>query len=123
MAGAKRQQAFFIISPPLTSLTGHTVRQPMSLASTTHGSCAKRLIVADREALEAAIWAGDTDALNQLAPCKCCCAEHTFFNCPARAWYGCRGQTAEVVDEDAWAAFYRRTRGMSEDTFFGPWRG
>jgi len=38
-----------------------------------------------------AMWAKDLDALEELAPCKCCCNEHTFRDCPARAWHGCRG--------------------------------
>ncbi len=45
--------------------------------------------------LEAAIWSGDTYRLHELAPCHCCCEEHTFSDCPARAWYGCRGQWSE----------------------------
>jgi hypothetical protein len=65
------------------------------------------------------MWAGDTDTLDRLAPCRCCCADHTFANCPARAWNGCRGQPTSANDDpDSWAAFYKRTRGMNEDEFF-----
>jgi hypothetical protein len=68
--------------------------------------------------LTEAIWAGDVETLDRLAPCRCCCAEHTFASCPARAWHGCRGSSATDFDEDAWAAFYERSRGMSRDEFF-----
>ena len=71
-----------------------------------------------KEILVAAVWAGDTDALHRLAPCRCCCYEHTFGNCLARAWSGCRGSGNEPVDYNAWAAFYKRTRGMSRAEFF-----
>ena len=68
--------------------------------------------------IDKAIWAGDTDTLHRLAPCRCCCHEHTFASCPARAWSGCRGSGAEPDDQDAWADFYERTRGMSRGEFF-----
>jgi hypothetical protein len=29
-------------------------------------------------ALEQAMWGGELDALWELAPCRCCCGEHTF---------------------------------------------
>lgn len=57
--------------------------------------------------LTAAIWAGDHDRCWELAPCHCCCAEHTFETCPARAWEGCRGQGAlTAADIAAWARHY-----------------
>lgn len=71
------------------------------------------------DTLTAAIWAGDTETLDRLAPCRCCCADHTFSNCLARAWHGCRGSSADTQDADAWAAFYERERGMSRGEFFG----
>lgn len=66
--------------------------------------------------LEAAMWAGDLDALCELAPCKCCCFEHTFSTCPARAWGGCRGQDAP--DGHAWAEYYMQARGWTVARFF-----
>jgi len=67
--------------------------------------------------LDKAIWAGDIDTLDRLAPCRCCCAEHTHKNCPAREWDGCRGFD-DPYDPDIWFAFYARTRGMSWDEFY-----
>lgn len=58
--------------------------------------------------VEEAMWAGDQARCYELAPCRCCCDEHTFFNCEARTWGGCLGQG---VDED----------GMDEDGV-GGWR-
>lgn len=39
-----------------------------------------------RLALERALWAGDTDTLDELAHCRCCCHEHTFEDCLAPLW-------------------------------------
>ena len=67
--------------------------------------------------IELAIWAGQTDALDCLAACECCCHEHTFERCPARAWQGCRGQhTLTWQDTEAWARHY----GMSHGQFLNP---
>jgi hypothetical protein len=33
--------------------------------------------------IEAAMWDSDTALLDELAPCRCCCHEHTFEDCPA----------------------------------------
>ncbi len=38
------------------------------------------------------MWNGDADTLYDRWPCRCCCDEHTMRECPARLWYGCRGQ-------------------------------
>lgn len=75
----------------------------------------------DRE-VEDAIWRGDDALLSVRLRCTCCCAEHTFVDCPARRWHGCRGQTATALssaDVEAWAAHYARHRGMSRAEFFG----
>jgi hypothetical protein len=73
------------------------------------------------EGIAVLVWAGDVDALNEVAGCVCCCHEHTFTTgCPAYAWGGCRGQstmTREVVE--SWAAHYAKYHGMSRNTFFG----
>lgn len=70
--------------------------------------------------LERAIWEGDLDTLQELAPCRCCCAEHTFEHCPARAWFGCRGQGSMTsADVDSWARHYQQHHGMTRDQFFG----
>lgn len=72
----------------------------------------------DRE-LKAALWAGDVDKLHELAPCACCCHEHTFEGCPARAWEGCRGQGSMTRAElESWVRFYEVERGMTRDQFF-----
>lgn len=68
--------------------------------------------------LERAIWEGDTDRLHELAPCRCCCAEHYYPNCPAVAWSGCRG-AQDHDDIEAWQKFYEETRGMPREVFFG----
>lgn len=46
-----------------------------------------------------AIWAHDTDALYELAPCGCCCHEHYFDNCVARLYGGCRGAVPMTMAE------------------------
>lgn len=70
--------------------------------------------------LEAAIWAGDVDRLQELAPCRCCCHEHTFEWCEARAWGGCRGQgNTAHADREAWQRHYAEFHGMSWDEFYG----
>jgi len=70
-------------------------------------------------ALEQAIWRGDTDALDELAHCRCCCHQHTFEFCPARVWGGCRGQyTMTHAEEQAWVKHYQHFHGMTEAEFF-----
>lgn len=70
--------------------------------------------------LENAIWAGDVDRLQQLAECICCCSEHTFEHCPARAWSGCRGQGSMTrAEQESWAHHYERFHSMTRDQFFG----
>jgi len=60
------------------------------------------------------------DKLDELAPCRCCCAEHTFHDCPARAWNGCRGQYSfTFADEESWRRHYETHHGMSYDEFYG----
>lgn len=69
--------------------------------------------------LERAVWAADMDHLNEIASCRCCCHEHTFNCCPARAWGGCRGQGSDPRGEaEAWAAFYAQFHGMTREEFF-----
>jgi len=78
--------------------------------------------VIDLAELERAMWAGDVDALQRMAGCSCCCADHTSPYCPARLWDGCRSGEAYGVDrwgnEREWQKFYEETRGMSYETFF-----
>ncbi len=63
--------------------------------------------------LRDAMWAGDTDRCHELAHCICCCDEHTFEGCPARAWGGCRGQGSMTrADEESWARHYRDHHGI-----------
>jgi len=71
------------------------------------------------QALEQALWAGDVDTLDRLAPCRCCCHQHTFESCPARAWFGCRGQFIMTrAEEESWARHYGVAHGMSREQFF-----
>jgi hypothetical protein len=44
--------------------------------------------------VESLMWAGDTETLDAIAGCRCCCREHTSPNCPARLWNACRGQNS-----------------------------
>lgn len=73
--------------------------------------------------LERAVWVGDLDRLQELAPCACCCAEHTFPYCPARLWGGCRSGRGYGDDwrqeEQEWQRFYERERGMTAEEFYG----
>lgn len=82
--------------------------------------------VVDREverAIKRAMWACDTDTLNRLAGCICCCADHTFgSNCPAHRWGGCRGGSGfmclgmSMDDVRGWAKHY----GMTVEKFCRP---
>ena len=75
------------------------------------------------QAIERALWAGDYAALDELAPCVCCCSEHTFEGCAARLWFGCRGSYGSDRDpsneeERSWLRVYQ-ARGMTEEEFYG----
>lgn len=54
------------------------------------------------EEIRAAMFSGNVGVLQRKLPCKCCCAEHTSENCPARRWNGCRGSATETEDYDEW---------------------
>lgn len=69
--------------------------------------------------IEDAMWAGDVDKLEELAPCGCCCHEHYFLGCPAQAWGGCRGQGDMCGEAAAWLAHYQKFHGMTEEEFNG----
>ena len=70
--------------------------------------------------LDEALWAGDTDRLHELAWCRCCCDEHTFEDCPARLWYGCRGQGSMTrADLKSWEVHYAQFHGLSWHQFHG----
>ena len=67
-----------------------------------------------------ALWAGDVDRLSELAPCRCCCFEHTFESCEARLWFGCRGQGALTrAEEESWRRHYEQFHGMTAAEFYG----
>lgn len=73
-----------------------------------------------RRQVEDAVWAGDVELLSEIAPCRCCCHEHTFADCPARLWHGCRGSGAMTRDEEeSWVRHYAAHHGMTRDQFFG----
>lgn len=80
------------------------------------------MTLATDEEIEEAMWAGDVDLLHEIAPCTCCCWEHTSApNCPAFAWGACRGQhSTESWDSvaEGYAEFYMRTRNMTREEFF-----
>jgi hypothetical protein len=69
------------------------------------------------EAFEQAMWDGDVELLDRLAPCGCCCHEHTFDDCPARRWHGCRG--SGYIDVESWVRHYAQHHGMTREQFFG----
>jgi hypothetical protein len=71
--------------------------------------------------MRCAIWEGDVERLWELAPCRCCCHEHTYGRgCPAYAWGGCRGQgTMTNEDIESWARHYERFHGMTREQFYG----
>lgn len=78
------------------------------------------------ERLRAAMWAGDVDALQEIAPCACCCGEHTWPTCEARLWGGCRsghpygwGPEDDYEYERSWMRHYATAHGMSEAEFYG----
>lgn len=76
--------------------------------------------MASRKEIEAAIWAGDVDTLQEIAGCQCCCSEHTFGSgCPAYEWGGCRGQGIEEfkVQEREYARWYVQVIGMPPAKF------
>ena len=50
------------------------------------------LTAAQRKRVTDLMWAQDTDTLYTEFRCDCCCDEHTFALCPARAWNGCKSQ-------------------------------
>jgi hypothetical protein len=71
--------------------------------------------------LKKMMWAGDDAGLARPARCVCCCDEHTYDDCPARRWYGCRGQGSElltVLEIEGWFRAYSRTRGFTREQFF-----
>lgn len=67
--------------------------------------------------LDKALWEGDVDKLDELAPCGCCCSEHTSSGCRARLWGACRGQNSITwADIEGWAKHY----GMTVEDFLNP---
>jgi hypothetical protein len=75
--------------------------------------------------IDAAVWAGDQAILFELAPCRCCCEEHSFRSCPATVWHGCRGQFGdsnypEQSDVESWVRVYAAApHWMERREFFG----
>jgi hypothetical protein len=76
-------------------------------------------VSAEDPRIAVAVWAGDVDLLHEIAPCRCCCWEHTFQGCPARAWFGCRGQGNTPEDPESWFRHYQKYRGFTREMFFG----
>lgn len=73
-----------------------------------------------RALLNEAMWDGSVQLLDDLAPCRCCCHEHTFESCPARLWHSCRGQGSMTYDDErSWLQHYVTYHGMTEDQFYG----
>lgn len=66
-----------------------------------------------------AMWEQNTTRLHVIAPCKCCCADHTSVKCPARAWSGCRGEWHPEDDVESWVRHYEQRHGMTREQFFG----
>lgn len=67
------------------------------------------------------MWAGDVGVLWRLAPCRCCCVDHTGPSCPARSWFGCLGSSGKGDGEDyeAWFRHYERSHGFTREKFDG----
>lgn len=84
----------------------------------------RRLVNELRTQLQEAAWDGDDERLRDLAPCSCCCADHTFSYCPARLWDGCRSGLEygvdHLADERSWREHYDKWRG--EGFFDAPWK-
>lgn len=69
--------------------------------------------------VEEAMWSGDRDRLSEIAACQCCCLDHTFGGCPARLWFGCRGQgSASRAEILSWEEHYARFHGMDSAVFY-----
>lgn len=89
---------------------------------------AERMDARFRREVEEAMWAGDQERLHDLAPCNCCCSEHTSSWCLARLWGGCRGgDGSDEIDVEGWASHYKMTRDefenpVSEDPYREPAR-
>lgn len=66
-----------------------------------------------------AMWAQNVERLHVIAGCKCCCDEHTFVSCPARLWFGCKGQWTEDSFEQGQSWFRLYKERMTESEFFG----
>lgn len=67
----------------------------------------------DRERrFQRAYWFGNVDELDELAPCDCCCGEHTHTWCTARRWNGCQTQvgcmSAYYTDVDTFVCAWAR---------------
>ena len=71
-----------------------------------------------KEQIEQAMWDNDTDRLDELAPCICCCSDHTFSSCLARIRNGCRGSNSDRDIHESYAKWYFEIRGMENDEFF-----
>lgn len=86
---------------------GYHGTDPCDCAGTDCADCWGKGLEAE---IASAMWAGDTDRLDELAPCRCCCHEHTFDDCPARLWHACRGQGMPTHDDlKSWADHYGMT--------------
>jgi hypothetical protein len=67
---------------------------------TTLGTRARSQATTPREReIEDAMWRGDNAWLANNLPCKCCCEEHTYRDCPARVWSGCMGQDFDFKED------------------------
>lgn len=63
-------------------------------------------------AAPSACYQGETAHPDDFAPCRCCCDEHTFPDCLARVWGGCRsglpyGASDNEYRNDAYELFYQ----------------
>ena len=72
-------------------------------------------------AVDAAIWAGDIDWLQEHRRCACCCYDHTHgVGCPAYVWGGCRGQGSDEEEAQirGYEAHYVKFYGMTREQFY-----
>jgi len=72
------------------------------------------------EEIQEHMWDDDMDWIYENAGCRCCCYEHTFSDCVARVWGGCRGGDGKgrnVYDHQS-LEDWRKFLGMDSDTFY-----
>ncbi len=76
-------------------------------------------MITGNEKLDRALFENDRNVLEYEFGCRCCCEEHTFRDCKARQWGGCRGQWSDEPDEESWFRFYQASRWFTLEQWTG----